>query len=68
MTRMYPDISDIIERKRLGRAVAAKRSFADKIAWLEQAREELRPFASLRAERRRGQRAGATTPIKRLEA
>jgi hypothetical protein len=53
MSETYPDIGDLIARKREGRLAAAKRTFAEKIAWLEMARRDLAPFAALREERRR---------------
>jgi hypothetical protein len=52
----YPDISDILARKEEGRKNASKRSFAEKIAWLERVTEELKPFRALR-EANRAERA-----------
>jgi hypothetical protein len=52
MTRIYPDISDILVRKAEGRKNLAKRSFAEKIAWLEKFREEMQPFRDAREARR----------------
>ena len=51
MTRIYPDISDILHRKAEGRKNLAKRSFAEKIGWLEKFREEMRPFRDAREAR-----------------
>lgn len=51
MTRIYPDISDILVRKAEGRKNLAKRSFAEKIAWLEKFREEMKPFKDAREAR-----------------
>jgi hypothetical protein len=47
----YPDISDILARKADGRRDAAKRSFGEKIAWVEQMRERLAPLKRAREER-----------------
>ena len=47
----YPDISDILARKAEGRRDAAKRSFGEKIAWVEQMRERLAPLKRAREER-----------------
>jgi hypothetical protein len=48
---IYPDISDILARKAEGRREAAKRSFGEKIAWVEQMRERLAPLKRAREER-----------------
>jgi hypothetical protein len=52
----YPDISDILARKAEGRKESARRSFGEKIAWVEQMRERLAPFKRAREERRAAQR------------
>ncbi len=52
MTRIYPDISDILARKAEGRKNLAQRSFAEKIVWLEKFREEMKPFKDAREARR----------------
>ncbi len=52
----YPDISDILARKAEGRRDAAKRSFGEKIAWVEQMRERLAPLKRAREERQAAQR------------
>jgi hypothetical protein len=44
----YPDISDLLERKRLGRERAAARSFTEKVDWLERTRADLEPLRQLR--------------------
>ena len=54
----YPDIADILARKAEGRKNAARKTFAEKLDWLEKAREDLKPFARLREEWR-AQRAKA---------
>jgi len=54
--RKYPDISDILARKAEGRRDAAKRSFGEKIAWVEQMRERLAPLKRAREERQAAQR------------
>jgi hypothetical protein len=51
----YPDISDILARKAEGRRDAARRSFGEKIAWVEQMRERLAPLKRAREERRAAQ-------------
>ena len=50
--QVYPDISDILARKAEGRTEAARRSFGEKIAWVEQMRERLAPLKRAREERR----------------
>jgi hypothetical protein len=52
----YPDISDILARKAEGRRDAARRSFGEKIAWVEQMRERLAPLKRAREERQAAQR------------
>jgi hypothetical protein len=52
----YPDVSDILARKAEGRREAAKRSFGEKIAWVEQMRERLAPLKRAREERQAAQR------------
>jgi hypothetical protein len=47
----YPDVSDILARKAEGRRDAAKRSFGEKIVWVEQMRERLAPLKHAREER-----------------
>ena len=58
----YPDISDILARKQEGRVRAARRTLAEKIDWLERAREDLRPFAALREARRAARKQVAGKP------
>jgi hypothetical protein len=53
---IYPDVSDILARKAEGRREAAKRSFGEKIAWVEQMRERLAPLKRAREERLAGRR------------
>jgi hypothetical protein len=55
---IYPDISDILALKAERRREAAKRSFGEKIAWVEWMREELAPFKRLREERQAARRKG----------
>ena len=57
--RQYPDVSDILARKAEGRQEAAKRTFGEKIAWVERMRERLAPLKRAREERRAAQRGGA---------
>ena len=49
---IYPDISDILQRKAEGRRDLARRSFGEKIAAMEALRERLAPFKRLREQRR----------------
>jgi hypothetical protein len=56
----YPDVSDILARKAEGRRDAAKRSFGEKIAWVEQMRERLAPLKHAREERQAAQRKGSS--------
>jgi hypothetical protein len=58
--KFYPDISDILARKAEGRRALARRSFAEKIAWCEAAREQLLPFKRARQARRAAQAAQAS--------
>jgi hypothetical protein len=55
----YPDVSDILARKAEGRRNAAKRSFGEKIAWVEQMRERLAPLKRAREKRQAAQRGPA---------
>ena len=48
---IYPDISDILQRKAEGRGEIARRSFGEKIAMMEALRERLAPFKRLREQR-----------------
>jgi hypothetical protein len=55
MTRpktIYPDISDILQRKAEGRLDISRRTFGEKIAMMEALRERLAPFKRLREQRR----------------
>ena len=54
--RRYPDVSDILARKAEGRRDAVKRSFGEKIAWVEQMRERLAPLKRAREERQAARR------------
>jgi hypothetical protein len=51
----YPDISDILARKREGRRELARRSLGEKIAWVETMRERLAPLKRAREARQRAQ-------------
>lgn len=48
----YPDISDVLERKREGRREKARLSFGEKIARIEAMRKDLAPFKKAREARR----------------
>jgi len=48
---IYPDISDILQRKAEGRRDISRRSFGEKIAMMEALRERLAPFKRLREQR-----------------
>ena len=48
---IYPDISDILQRKAEGRRDIARRSFGEKIAMMEALRERLEPFKRAREAR-----------------
>jgi hypothetical protein len=54
---VYPDISDILQRKAEGRRDIACRSFGEKIAMMEALRERLAPFKRLREQRQATKRA-----------
>jgi hypothetical protein len=51
-SRKYPDVSDILVRKQEGRRLNARRSFGEKIAWIEAMRERLAPLKRAREARR----------------
>lgn len=53
----YPDISDILQRKAEGRREIAARTFGEKIAWMEAAREWIAPLKRLK-EQREKERSG----------
>jgi hypothetical protein len=57
--RVYPDISDILQRKAEGRREIAARTLGDKIAMVEAMRERMEPLKRLREarERERAERA-----------
>lgn len=50
--KTYPDMSDILAHKAQGRRDLARKSFAEKVAWCEAAREQLLPFKRAREARR----------------
>jgi hypothetical protein len=54
---IYPDISDILQRKAQGRRDIARRSFGEKIAMMEALCEGLAPFKRLREQRQATKRA-----------
>jgi hypothetical protein len=54
---IYPDISDILQRKAEGRCEISRRSFGEKIAMMEALREQLAPFKRLREQRLAAKRA-----------
>jgi hypothetical protein len=60
---VYPDISDILQRKAEGHKEGAARSFGEKIAMLESMRERLAPLKRAR-EQRAALRAKSTVPGK----
>jgi hypothetical protein len=51
----YPDISDLLTRKREGRRAKARLSFGEKIARIEAMRKDLAPFKRAREARRAAQ-------------
>lgn len=64
-SRIYPDISDILERKARARRNNASRSFAEKIDVLEAMRERVAPIIRARKARKDARAAAASKP-KRL--
>jgi hypothetical protein len=50
--RTYPDVSDILARKREGRRSMARLSFGEKVARMEALRERLAPLKRARDARR----------------
>jgi hypothetical protein len=64
---IYPDISDILQRKAEGRREISRRSFGEKIAMMEALRERLAPFKRLREQRctaRQAAQGSKTDPVK----
>jgi hypothetical protein len=57
---IYPDISDILQRKAEGRRDISRRSFGEKIAMMEALRERLAPFRRVREQRLAAKRAAQT--------
>jgi hypothetical protein len=53
--RVFPDISDVLERKAEIRRHRARRSFQEKVQAMEVLRERLKPFKEAR-ERRKAER------------
>jgi hypothetical protein len=51
--KIYPDISDILARKKEGRREISRRSFGEKIAMVERMRERLAPLKRMREERKK---------------
>jgi hypothetical protein len=51
--KIYPDISDILARKKEGRRKISRRSFGEKIAMVERMRERLAPLKRMREERKK---------------
>jgi len=52
-SKKYPDISDLIARKAMGRIEIKQLTFGQKIELMEALRERLAPFKALREARRR---------------
>jgi hypothetical protein len=52
--RIYPDISDILARKAVGRVSLASRSFVEKIAMIEALWDRLAPIKRAREMRDKG--------------
>jgi hypothetical protein len=52
--RIYPDVSDILDRKAQGRVALASRSFVEKIAMVEALRDRLAPLKRAREMRDMG--------------
>jgi hypothetical protein len=48
---IYPDVSDILARKKAGRREIRRRSFGEKIAIVEAMRDRLAPLKRIRQER-----------------
>jgi len=53
MTRKYPDISDLLERKQKARREKAALSFGEKIELVEKLRERVRPIREAREARQK---------------
>jgi hypothetical protein len=54
----YPDITDILARKAEGKRIAAKRSFAEKIAMVEALNARLAPIKAARLARKKSEAKG----------
>jgi hypothetical protein len=61
----YPDISDILTRKKQGRREISGRSFGEKIAMAEKMRERLAPLKRLREERRARKQRTVANPLEK---
>jgi hypothetical protein len=56
---IYPDVSDILARKKEGRREISRRSLGEKIAMVEAMRERLAPLKRIREERRANRKSAA---------
>ena len=61
---IYPDISDILARKKEGRREISRRSLGEKIAMVEAMRERLAPLKRIREERRANRKSAASSSPK----
>jgi hypothetical protein len=56
---IYPDVSDILARKKEGRREISRRSLGEKIAMVEEMHERLAPLKRIREERRANRKSAA---------
>jgi hypothetical protein len=59
---IYPDVSDILARKKEGCREISRRSFGEKIAMVEAMRERLAPLKRIRQERHAETSKGTRPP------
>ena len=62
---IYPDVSDILARKKEGRREISRRSLGEKIAMVEAMRERLAPLKRIREERRANRKSAAPSSSKK---
>jgi len=62
---IYPDVSDILARKKEGRREISRRSLGEKIAMVEAMRERLAPLKRIREERHANRKSAAPSSSKK---
>ncbi len=62
---IYPDVTEILARKKEGRREISRRSLGEKIAMVEAMRERLAPLKRIREERRANRKSAAPSSSKK---